>query len=167
MGFLIYCIQDLKPVTDNKKDLLERSYRCFIASNGDATEDGRIARMMNGEVVTDSESDADALECGNSVLSDRVKQTIVKHRAAIKRQNQRHKAKLLAEQCFLSRKVTKNVRGILLDYPNIGKEIETFVSERNVGADCWRRTGVLTFDGNRKIKEKVTYERIRQHLQKL
>ena len=33
------------------------------------------------------------------------------------------------------------------------------------GADAWRHTGVLTFDGNTKIKEKVTYEKIRQHLQ--
>ena len=29
----------------------------------------------------------------------------------------------------------------------------------------WSRTGVLTFDGNVKLKEKVTYEGIRQHLQ--
>ena len=42
-----------------------------------------------------------------------------------------------------------------------------FVQERNVGADYWRRTGVLTFDGNRHVREKVTYERIRQHLQQL
>ena len=33
-----------------------------------------------------------------------------------------------------------------------------------MGADTWRRTGVLTFDGNLRVKQKVTYERIRQHL---
>ena len=58
-------------------------------------------------------------------------------------------------------------RGIVKKFPNIGKAIEDFVSERNVGADFWRRTGVLTFDRNQNVKEKVTYERIRQHLQKL
>ena len=36
----------------------------------------------------------------------------------------------------------------------------------NVGADSWRRTGVLTFDGNTKLAQKVTYERIRAHLKK-
>lgn len=36
-----------------------------------------------------------------------------------------------------------------------------------LGADAWRRTGVLTFDGNSKVKSKVTYERIRQHLMKV
>ena len=52
-------------------------------------------------------------------------------------------------------------------FPNIGKDIEKFVQERNIGADCWRQTGVLTFDGNRQVREKVTYGRIRQHLQQL
>ncbi len=70
----------------------------------------------------------------------------------------------MAEQNFLSRKVSRKVRGILDQFPNIGKEIEAFVEESNVGAEAWRRTGVLTFDGNTRVKSKVTYERIRQHL---
>lgn len=45
--------------------------------------------------------------------------------------------------------------------------MEAFVSEQSIGADAWCRTGVLTFDGNRRIKEKVTYERICQHLQQV
>ena len=57
------------------------------------------------------------------------------------------------------------VSSILKDCPDIGETIEAFVREHQVGADAWRRTGVLTFDGNTKIKEKVTYEKIRQHLQ--
>ena len=32
--------------------------------------------------------------------------------------------------------------------PDNGKVIEAYVQERNIGADSWRRTGVLTFDGN-------------------
>lgn len=47
---------------------------------------------------------------------------------------------------------------------DIGETIEEFVQDHQVGADAWR-TGVLTFDGNSKLKQKVTYERIRQHLQ--
>ena len=42
-------------------------------------------------------------------------------------------------------------------FQDIGQAIETFVPESNVGADAWRRTGVLTFDGNLRIKQKVTY----------
>lgn len=43
--------------------------------------------------------------------------------------------------------------------------MEDFGTANNVGADAWRRTGILTFDGNIKNTQKVTYERIRQHLE--
>lgn len=61
-------------------------------------------------------------------------------------------------------RTSSSVRGILKQYPDVGKEIEEFVQQRNIGADHWRRTGVLTFDGNTRVKEKVTYQRIREHL---
>lgn len=50
------------------------------------------------------------------------------------------------------------------EFPNIGKVFKEYVNERNVGADAWRWTGVLTFDGNTRVKQKVTYEHIRQNL---
>ena len=34
-----------------------------------------------------------------------------------------------------------------------------------MGADAWRRTGVLTFDGNRTRGKQVTYKAIQDHLQ--
>ena len=34
-----------------------------------------------------------------------------------------------------------------------------------MGADAWRRTGVLTFDGNTHVGKKVTIKRIQEHLQ--
>jgi len=40
------------------------------------------------------------------------------------------------------------------------------VRSRKVGANAWRRTGVLTFDGNSRTGPKVTYKRIQQHLEK-
>ena len=57
------------------------------------------------------------------------------------------------------------VRGIVKDFPEIGKTIEEFVQERNIGADHWRRTGVLTFDGNTSVQQTVTYQRSREHLE--
>ena len=68
------------------------------------------------------------------------------------------------EQNFLGRKVTKRVGSIVKKYPDIGDTIETFVRDNNIGAEAWRRTGMLTFDGNVKKKQKVTYERKREHL---
>ena len=72
----------------------------------------------------------------------------------------------MAEKRLLSRKVSKRVSSILRDCPDIGEHIETFVKDCNIGADSWRRTGILTFDGNTKLAHKVTYERIRAHLKK-
>ena len=65
---------------------------------------------------------------------------------------------------FLNRRVSRKMKGIVKQYPDIGEKIEEFVKSNNVGADQWRRTGVLTFDGNLRNVKKVTYERIRQHL---
>lgn len=61
----------------------------------------------------------------------------------------------------------KHVSKILCDCPDIGKSIEEFVKDNNVGADAWRRTGVLTFDGNRKRNKKVTFTQARFRLDTL
>ena len=54
----------------------------------------------------------------------------------------------------------QKISDILSTCPDIGKTMELFVQQHNVGADAWRRTGVLTFDGNANLKDKVTYEKI-------
>ena len=51
------------------------------------------------------------------------------------------------------------------EFPNIAKDIESFVEYSSAGANAWQRTGVLTFDGNRKVKKKVTFCTIKEHLQ--
>ena len=33
------------------------------------------------------------------------------------------------------------------------------------GADAWRRTGVITFNGNRKMQKKPTFKRVKEHLE--
>ena len=86
---------------------------------------------------------------------------------ALRRKSSRDKAKAIAERKFLYRKASRKVSGILMECPDIGQKIEEFVKERSVGADAWRRTGVLTFDGNKQVKEKVTYERIQSYLQEI
>jgi hypothetical protein len=52
-----------------------------------------------------------------------------------------------------------------MECPDIGNTIEELVRKRGAGADLWRRTGVLTFDGNRCLGEKVTFGCIQAHLQ--
>ena len=74
---------------------------------------------------------------------------------------------MIAESNFLCKKRSQKVSKIISDCENIGKVIDVFVEDTNIGADTWRRTGVLTFDRNTKVKEKVTYKRIQQHLEQV
>ena len=113
-------------------------------------------------VVSDSETDD--LDQYINLSNDHTQEVVKKRRKSIKKRNRYLLVKLLAECNYLTKR-TKSVKRIVTEFPNIGKVIETFVSERNIGADACRRTGVLTFDGNSNVKEKVTYKWIQQHLQ--
>ena len=143
--------------------LTSQSYSVFCVTGDEMYEQERIARAVNGELVSGSESDDPEEFAGVSeVRSTEGKALVQKKRLAIMRRVQQQ---IIAEKRFLSRKVSQRVSKILQDCPDIGETIESFVQEHSVGADAWRRTGVLTFDGNVKLKDKVTYENIRQHLQ--
>ena len=54
---------------------------------------------------------------------------------------------------------------ILQDCPGIGAPIEEFVAQCGAGADAWRRTGVVTFDGNKKVQKKATIRRTKEFLE--
>lgn len=151
---------------DKDVELLHQSFAAYSTIEDNQYEQDRVARVVNGDIVSESESDDPEEYVGVSEpLSESGKALIAKKRKAIQRRSKRKQEKAIAERHFLSRKGSKRVSKILKDCPDIGETIEAYVREHQVGADAWRRTGVLTFDGNTKIKEKVTYEKIRQHLQ--
>ena len=126
----------------------------------------RTARALNVCIVTEPESDDPELIARlHDPLCESGRLLIAKRRKAIQRRTRRLRAKAVAEQRFLSKKSSTRISRILSQCPDIGKVIESFVSEHNIGADAWRRTGVLTFDGNTRLPKKVTYECIRLHLQ--
>ena len=152
-------------VGEKEWELLMQSKLAFDAVSKELVCEERDARATNGEIVTGTESEVtEAYFDLSDPLSKEGKQVIIKRRTAIKRRARRLKAKRLAEKRLLSRKPSKHTSKVLSDCPDIGQMIEDFVSAANVGADQWRRTGVLTFDGNRKLPNKVTYQRIQQHL---
>lgn len=117
----------------------------------------REVNAINGDIVTDSESDDANKVCRiKTPLDDSMKKLIQKKRKSIKLKASRLKAKCIAEQNFLQWKVSRKVKGIVKEFPNIGTTIEDFVKQNNVGADQWRRMGVLTFDGNVRNAKRVT-----------
>lgn len=90
---------------------------------------------------------------------------IKKQRKLVKRWRKRFFAVKKAEQRLLKQKLPKAVSKILtISSQTNGKDMEEFVKSHKVGADAWRRTGALTFDGNSKVGPKVTYKRIQEYL---
>lgn len=148
--------------------LVKQSHLAYLAAEADVKDQTRTARAVNGEILTESESDDPEAYVGlTDVLSEAGKSLVAKKRAAIRRRAKRRQVRAVAERRFLSRKISKRTSRILKECPDIVKTIEKFVQERNVGADMWRRTGVLTFDGNTRLKQKATYEGIRRHLEEV
>ena len=103
--------------------------------------------MLSGNTVTDSESDDPDLYHRNKELA------VKKKVESLERSASRRKAKRIVGRKFLKRSYSKWANSILEKYPDIGQSIEEYVQSCNVGADMWRRTGVLTFDGNTRVKK--------------
>ena len=101
----------------------------------------------------------------NNPLNEAGKKLIQKRRDSIRLKSVRTVKKRLAEQSFLQRQRSKKVGTLVKEFPDIGKEIENYVKECGVGADAWRKTGVLTCDGNRKVEKKATFRKIKEHLE--
>ena len=160
------CFEEVMSNLDEaQRNLVEQSHSAYLAMQQEATPLKSEHAALDGDIVSESDDENadDYLEL--SLQSDRAKQLIQKKTKSLRRKASRDKAKAIAERKFLNRKTSKKVSRILNECPDIGQKIEEFVKERSVGADAWRRTGVLTFDGNKQVKEKVTYERIRSYLQ--
>lgn len=127
-------------------ELVVQSHRAFNASLVDLQKQERTTRSLNGEIVSDSESElAPEVDSEKPMFANDV---VRKKRVAIRRCAKRLEAKLIAEKRFLQRKRGKRTSKILQTCADIGDVIEEFVKDHSVGADAWRRTGVLTFDGN-------------------
>jgi len=162
-----------KALHDNNLDLesskialLLQSHDAYRCATFDAYESERIARAINGEIVTDSEADVSPEELVglNDINGEKGKFIIQKQRASIKSKIEGKNDRRREVSCS---QISKRVSKIQQECPAVGKTIEDFVSAGSVGADQWRRTGVLTFDGNLKIGKKVTYQKIQQHLEEV
>ncbi|XP_068761299.1 uncharacterized protein [Montipora capricornis] len=101
----------------------------------------------------------------NETLLSWLRDNSLNCKSSYQKERKRDAAKLKAANSVLKRKVTKKVSRIIKEHPTIGSDIEEFVKSKKVGADAWRRTGVLTFDGNRTRGKQVTYKAIQDHLQ--
>ena len=120
------------------------SYEAFLLDDEiNLSSQERIAKHLNGFIVTESDSKGDnasIIHSASSPLDPSLRVHIKRRRKAIKQQITR--LKRIADQHFLQRKSSKHLNSILNKYPDIGEKIEEFVTTNNVGTDAWRRTGV-------------------------
>ena len=90
--------------------LVEQSFQAFVAIETDMYDQNRIVRSVNGEIVSESESDDPESYIGLSNPFSRLgKSLVAKKQAQLKRRARREKAKAIAERCILSRRVSKKV----------------------------------------------------------
>ena len=177
---------------DIPSEIFEEMITCFydgLSSFGISELDASIVRQSHcvyeirksqiereidieeGNVISESDessSDFDTRSLGElaSPFDSEGQVLIKKRRAAIRRKATRDAKRRVAEERLLKRRKSKKVSRILQDCPDIGKTIEDFVQQCGAGADAWRRTGVITFDGNKKIGKKPTFRRVEEHLER-
>lgn len=160
---MMYGIIQLLKLNEREKSIIEQSRQAYLLSE----------RLQGNQSDVDddaigSETEESGADWGNihdplqpearDIISQKVKQ--------LKRNARRKAAQRIAEARFLRRKRGKNVGKILKECPDIGSTIENYVKSAGVGADSWRRTGILTFEGNRKVEKKATFSRIKEHLER-
>ena len=147
-------------------DLSEDEERRVEISRQAFLELQRRRLIDNQDIQSGSDNDEDPdwsnVEISN-VVEKELQEKVKREKVRIKRRAQRKASKEITERCILNKKVPPGVSRLLKQFPDIGKHIEEFVESKRVGADAWRRTGLLAFDGNRKRGKKVTYSRIKEH----
>jgi hypothetical protein len=147
----------------DEEKVIEQSRQLYLQQRRDETDEDDIVSDFDDE-ATDEATPEEWLAVDDP-LSGKGKEIILRKLKCLKRQAQRAATKKIEAERFLKRRRSKRMGTILREFPNIGKDIESFVQSRGVGAEAWRRTGVLTFDGNRKVKQKVTFARIKDFLE--
>ena len=147
-----------------QEKLIEESRQAFIAgqtlNNFDLNDNGDLICSESEE-----EQDVESLSGITDILQPAAREALQKRVNSVRLKARRETVKQITERRLLKRKRSKRLGRILRDYPDIGQTVEEFVQNNGVGADAWRRTGVLTFDGNRRLSKKVTYLRIKEHLE--
>lgn len=151
-------------LNEHEKVLIEQSRHAFYLK-----EELEHEISDHDEENIQSEVEENHVDWGtiHDPLQAEVKKLIAEKMKSLHLRAKRKAARKIAEARFLRRKRGKPVGKILKECPDIGKKIESYVKSTGAGADSWRRTGLLTFDGNRKLKKKATFTSIKDHLEKL
>ena len=103
--------------------LMNQSYRAFLVSSTQSFTEEQRANLVNGLVITDSESENPELWCQAAEVKIEKRKLVQKQWTILQRKMRRQRAKRIATANFLSRKVSKKAHGIVKKFPNIGKAL--------------------------------------------
>ena len=133
-----------------------------IVVSTDNQIDTSCNKLQTSSFKNQSEEDISTIE---SPFEARAKVLIKKSRESLRRKVTRNAKRKIAEERLLKRSRSRKVSKVLQECPDIGKAIEDFVEACGAGADAWRRTGVITLDGNKKMEKKATFKRVKEHVE--
>ena len=102
---------------------MNQSYRAFLVSSTQSFTEEQRANLVNGLVITDSESENPELWCQAAEVKIEKRKLVQKQWTILQRKMRRQRAKRIATANFLSRKVSKKAHGIVKKFPNIGKAL--------------------------------------------
>jgi hypothetical protein len=136
-------------VNEDDQHSINQSIQAYTIQSRQQEKEDNVDNVL---VLSESDSeDPDKLCRVQDPLDEIGKTVIMKKRASIRRKAKREIKKRIAEWRFLRKRRSKKIGKIQTECPDIGHTIEEFMRKRGVGADSWRRTGVLTFDGHRRV----------------
>ena len=147
-------------VSEEEDKQIEQSRQAFLLS-----ERQNLEEDINSDSESDDPEEYAAIKFTGNLNDPTLRRLVKRKRNILKRKAKRLFHREIAERAILKRRVPPRASKLLKKYPNLGKDIDQFVRDNRVGADAWRRTGVATFDGNLKRGPRVTYQRIKEHLQ--
>ena len=155
----------LPKLNEREESIVEQSRQAYLLSE---RLQGNHSDVDDDAIVSETEeSSADWGNIHDDPLQTEARDIISQKVKQLKRNARRNATQRIADARFLRRKSGKNVGKILKECPGIGSTIENYVKNSGVGADSWRRTGILTFYGLRKVEQKATFSRIKEHLEQV
>ena len=151
-GFLSMVLQEQhQHLSESAMKILEASKETFF--------EVQRQRVMLNDAREDEMSDISE--------SDDESQSNVDVTKAVKRIKDKWRKRFkicVAKKRIMNRKISKSTKGILKQFPDIGKVMERIVKDADIGADRWRRTGAYTITGNIKNSKRITFRKIREEL---
>jgi hypothetical protein len=123
-------------VSHGEEVLIEQSRQAFLMIEREKEPDD--------DIVSESESDDPELYAEVRSIEDfrdpKVKELFTHKRRLLKKKAKRKCFKEITERALMNRHVPKRASKLLKQYPNLGRDIEAFVTDNRIGAGAWRRT---------------------------